>query len=370
MPRCAVLAFCTMSLYPFGALCQDGVPNLSGVWRYNPQKSSASSHPPEEMRAKIEQNGADITITIRVRNNGVEETNVKRLRIGSSDNRNEIHGAPMVSKSAWDGAALAVDSVAKFGDQELRMADRWTISADGQVLTSVQRHQFGAEPSATEDRNVYDRQPEASWEASPTPKMAEQAYPNIQILKGIPAGRVPLIMGSFDRALGVQCMHCHSEGGMEKDDRPTFAKARRMFQMRNWIAQNAKVEATCWTCHRGHAVPEAGPPTDASLWPAELELTAEQGAQPGSKIYKNLKFFNSTASDLKSSMLLMSASLGVGCSNCHVVGNWDRDDKPAKDTARKMLAMVRDTRREFTDIRIGCPTCHHGVSKPETALPQ
>jgi hypothetical protein len=365
--RYAILALGVLSLRPFCALSQGGVPNLSGVWRRNPQKSPVSSHPPDEMRVKIEQNGSDITITFRVRNNGVDETNLQRLRIGSNNDANEIHGAPMTSKSTWDGPTMVVDSVAKFGDQELRMNDRWTLSPDRQTLTFVERHQFGAEPSPTEDTSVFDRQPDDSWNAQPPSKLAEQAYHNIEILKGMPAERVPLIMGMFSRVLGVPCTHCHVEGAMDKGDKVTFAKARRMFRMRDWIAKSAKVESACWTCHRGHAVPEAGPQSDASLWPAELDLPVEQGAQPASKVYTNLRFFNSAASDLKSAMLFMSASLGVGCSHCHVVGAWESDDKPAKNSARSMLAMVRDTRREFTDIRIGCPTCHHGASKPEMA---
>ncbi len=174
-------------------------------------------------------------------------------------------------------------------------------------------------------------------------------------------------MGMFNRVLGIECAHCHVEGAMDKGDKPTFVKARRMFQMRNWIAQNPKVESTCWSCHRGHIVPDAGPQINPNLWPAELDLTAEQGAEPASKVYKNLRFLNSAASDLKSSMLFMSASLGVECSHCHTVGAWERDNQPAKDMARRMLAMVRDTRLQFSDIRIGCPTCHHGAIKPEMA---
>jgi hypothetical protein len=140
-----------------------------------------------------------------------------------------------------------------------------------------------------------------------------------------------------------------------------------MFQMRNWIAENTKIESTCWTCHRGQATPAPPPPTNASLWPVELNLPPEQAAQPAAKVYRNLKFLNSTAADVKSSMLLMSTALGVECSHCHSPGAWDRDDKPAKEVARKMLAMVRDERREFTDIRAACATCHHGAIKPELA---
>ena len=319
------------------------------------------------MRVKIEQIDSNVTIVFRARNNGVEEMNVERLRIGSADNANKIHGAPMTSQAAWDGAALVVDSIAKFGDQELRLHERWSLSSDRQTLTFVERHQFGAEPQPTEDTYVFDRQPEGSWEPSQPSQLAELAYPNIVILKGVPAERIPLIMATFSRVLGVPCTHCHVEGAMAKEYKPEFGIARRMFQMRNWIAQNAQVDATCWTCHRGHAVPESGPQIKTEIWPADLNLNAEQSAQPAVKVYKNLRFFNSTAADVKSAMLFISTSLGVECSTCHTVGAWEKDDKPAKDVARKMLAMVRDTRHQFADIRVGCFTCHHGASKPEMA---
>ena len=64
------LALSLVLLCPRGGLSQDGVPNLSGVWRWNQQKSpSHSEHPPQDMRVKIEQNGSDITIIFRARNN-------------------------------------------------------------------------------------------------------------------------------------------------------------------------------------------------------------------------------------------------------------------------------------------------------------
>jgi hypothetical protein len=273
----------------------------------------------------------------------------------------------MTSRSSWDGKTLVVDSIAKFGNQELRLNDRWTASPDGRALSFVERHQFGAEPSPTEEASVFVRQSDDSWNVWPSSKLAEQAYPNIEILKGIPAERVPAIMAMFSRSLGAPCTHCHVEGALDRGDKAQFAKAREMFRMQNWIAQNVKIESTCWTCHRGNPIPAPGPQIDTSLWPVSLELPVEQGAQPASNVYRNLTFFNSRVSELKSTMLFMSASLGVGCSHCHVAGAWEKDDKPAKNVARLMLVMVRDTRREFTDIRIGCPSCHHGAGKPEMA---
>jgi Photosynthetic reaction centre cytochrome C subunit len=365
----AMLVLCFSVLYPSYALSQDGVPNLSGVWRRNKQTSPRSENPPEEMLVRIDQNNSDIIIPIRVRNKGAEETNVTHIRIGADENKNEIHGAPMTSKAAWAASVLVVDSIASFGNEKLRMNDRWTQSRDKQTLTFTERHQFGAEPEPTEVTHIFDRQADESWPVPQTSKTAEQVYPNIKVLRGVSAERLPSIMSGFGRALGVPCTRCHVEGAMERDDKPTFGKARRMLEMVNSISQNSKVEVVCWTCHRGQAIPEIGPQIRTDMWPPELEMTAEQGREPVSVVYKNIKFFNSSASDLKSSMLFMAASLGVGCSHCHRVGMWERDDKPAKDAARAMLAMVRDTRHEFTDIRIGCFTCHHGANKPETVPP-
>jgi len=362
--RRIALGLCIVLLFPLYSHPQTAGADLSGIWRRRPQND------PSDMRVKIEQKGAEVTITFRVRNQGATEVNVEHLQIGPAANSNQIHGAAMTSHAGWDGQTLIVDSVAQFGDQQLRMTDRWTISPDRQTLTLVERHQFGAEPQPASDTYTFDRQPEQSWQqelSSSVKKTAEQAYPNIEIFKGLPAERIPTIMTMFSRVLGVECTHCHVEGAMDKGDKPTFIKARRMFQMRNWISQNSKIESSCWTCHRGHATPEPGSPIDASLWPPQLELTPAQAAQPAAKVYRNLKFFNSTAADIKSSMLLISMSLGVGCAHCHDTDAFEKDDKPAKDVARGMLSMVRDTRREFADIRISCVTCHHGNQKPEMA---
>ncbi len=52
---------------------------------------------------------------------------------------------------------------------------------------------------------------------------------------------------------------------MKKEDKPAFAKTRRMFQMSNWIADNAKLDVTCWTlpppprCSRDRALKRSGP---------------------------------------------------------------------------------------------------------------
>lgn len=246
-------------LFAFQAVSQEGVPNLTGVWRWNPQKAPRLKFPPEDLRVKIEQNGSDIAITFRARNKGNDEENTTRLRIGTSDNQNQIHGAPMTSGCAWDGTALVVHSIAKFGDQQLRMDDRWTLSGDKQTLTFHEQHQFGAEPKPTDVTEVFDRQPDGSWEPAQAPKPAEQVYKNIQLFKGLPSTSLMGVMQLFTRQLGVGCSYCHVENEFDKDDKAPKNTARKMVHMVDQINEanfpdNRSV--SCWMCHRGKAKPE------------------------------------------------------------------------------------------------------------------
>lgn len=98
---------------------------------------------------------------------------------------------------------------------------------------------------------------------------AEQVFKNIQVLKGQPAGRIPNIMGTFTRALGVRCDFCHVPGEWEKDDKDMKRAARDMIHMTQDINSDLKKMQTiaadnpsvgCSTCHRGQPKPGADRP--------------------------------------------------------------------------------------------------------------
>lgn len=100
---------------------------------------------------------------------------------------------------------------------------------------------------------------------------AETVFKNIQLLKGMPAGRVLRIMElGYSRSLGVNCTHCHIPGAWEKDDKPTKQVARDMMAMVNAInsqhlkqIKNLKSETptvNCTTCHRGQTKPATNLP--------------------------------------------------------------------------------------------------------------
>lgn len=116
-----------------------------------------------------------------------------------------------------------------------------------------------------------------------------------------------------------------------------------------------------------------------------LAIPVVAGAQQP-EAYKNLQVLpkDIPRPELLGIMRRFSASLGVRCSDCHVVKNPGQmpeqldaslDDKEMKRVARQMLQMTLDingtylakTGRTFTPrTRVSCETCHRGASKPRT----
>ena len=94
---------------------------------------------------------------------------------------------------------------------------------------------------------------------------AEKIFQNIQMLKGIPAGRVLRIMEmGYARSLGVNCTHCHVPEKWESDEIATKQIARDMITMVSTINDQAlkkiknlseKATINCTTCHRGQVQP-------------------------------------------------------------------------------------------------------------------
>lgn len=103
------------------------------------------------------------------------------------------------------------------------------------------------------------------------PKMAEEQFKNIQVLKGVPADQVIPTMQFISASLGVECDFCHVERQFEKDDKKPKQFARNMMRMTMAINKDnfeGKKWVTCNTCHRGAEHPVAVP------------AIAEEGAKP------------------------------------------------------------------------------------------
>jgi hypothetical protein len=104
--------------------------------------------------------------------------------------------------------------------------------------------------------------------------------------------------------------------------------------------------------------------------PAKAQAPAEN--VPSEKVYKNIQVFRGLPSlELMENMFYMEGALGVGCKNCHVnFKDFEKDDNPHKQTARRMIEMVRVLNKENFGGQsvITCNTCHRGRSVPLAPL--
>ena len=92
------------------------------------------------------------------------------------------------------------------------------------------------------------------------------------------------------------------------------------------------------------------------------------------QVFKNIKVLNEMPqSQLYPAMRFMAASLGFQCGSCHVIKNgWidsPADDKPEKQTARKMIKMVAGINKTLGEGNptVSCFTCHRGHRSPQGA---
>ena len=110
----------------------------------------------------------------------------------------------------------------------------------------------------------------------------------------------------------------------------------------------------------------------ATLLPACIPLTQAADPKTAEEVYKNITQLKGTPADqLMPAMQFIAVSLGVECSFCHVQGKMDADDKPAKKTARDMMAMMAMIDKTSFNVRpeVTCYSCHHGLAHPASVPP-
>lgn len=143
---------------------------------------------------------------------------------------------------------------------------------------------FAAAPAFAQDR------------AEERALLSEQAFKNVQVLKGIPVNEFMNTMGFFAASLGLNCVYCHVEQSMQNwdkfaEDVPLKRMARYMITMTNNLNKNSfggRRVVTCYTCHRGSQKPKvipsltdqySVPPED----PNEIEIPAQPVAGPSAE---------------------------------------------------------------------------------------
>jgi photosynthetic reaction center cytochrome c subunit len=248
--------------------------------------------------------------------------------------------------------------------------------------------------------------------------LAVNTYKNIKVLTDLTVPemtRVMLAITAWVAPPEKSCSYCHA-ADMASDEIYQKVVARRMLQMvrninSNWSGHVAANGVTCYTCHRGQAVP-------SRVWyinPAEKELPligdrALQNSPAPTVGFASLPYdpypsFLLAGHDLKvgsttalptgdrqsikqaewtyALMMNISGSLGVNCTYCHnsrSFRDWDQST-PARAKAWHAIRMVRQLNNDYLaplasvlpperlgptgdTAKVNCATCHLGVFKP------
>ena len=266
--------------------------------------------------------------------------------------------------------------------------------------------------------------PEPRDPPDPNLPLAKDVHQNVQVLKDLDVLSFSRLMQAISTWVApVQgCEYCHNTDNLASDEKYTKVVARNMLQMtlhinNNWQTHVKGTGVTCWTCHRGQAVPSGSWFANSGPNYTGLRGTLNVGNKAGQNMagvkangYSALPFdplspfleadYGISVQGLSalpannrhsikqaewtySLMMYISNALGVNCTYCHntrAMGRWDQSS-PQRVTAWYGIRMVRDINGAYLkplkpllpDYRLGpegdgpkvaCETCHKGVFKP------
>ena len=120
------------------------------------------------------------------------------------------------------------------------------------------------------------------------PLMSDEAFKNVQVLKGIPVDDFMGTMGVMSASLGFDCSECHTGAGTDKvdwaHDTPRKIVSRRMVTMMTAINRDnfgGRQMITCWTCHRNRDKPLNTPIMDIVYGSPPLQMDDLLVQSPG-----------------------------------------------------------------------------------------
>jgi photosynthetic reaction center cytochrome c subunit len=265
--------------------------------------------------------------------------------------------------------------------------------------------------------------PEAEEAADPDSPLASEVFKNVKVLSNIKATEFSRLMQAMSTWVAPDegCNYCHNPKNLASDEKYTKVVARRMLEMTlkintEWKTHVAGTGVTCWTCHRGQAVPSGD--WFASPVQKEVNSMGERAGQnrpsavaAGSALPEDplSTFLINDANNIRvqgvvplagtgdsanrrsvkqtewtySMMMYVSKSLGVNCSYCHATrafASWEQST-PARVTAWYGIRMVRNLNSDYLiplkplfpqhrlsaegdGPKVGCLTCHKGAFKP------
>ena len=260
--------------------------------------------------------------------------------------------------------------------------------------------------------------------ASPDGPKAKDIYKNVQVLGDLSVAEFARNMAAITAWVAPEqgCAYCHNLENFAEESKYTKTVSRRMIQMTqhinvDWKPHVKETGVTCYTCHRGKAVPLnvwfKAPPQDlkanfigdrygqnspmqmvglSSLTydPYSLYLLGNQTIGIGSTTALPTGHVASIlhTEQTYGLMMHMSDSLGVNCTYCHNTRNFKTWEgaPPQRVSAWHGIRMARDSNNAYLEpltktfpanrlgplgdvAKVNCATCHQGVYKPLYGAP-
>jgi len=146
-----------LSLLLLAALPALAKPNFTGDWKLNTSKSTFGNFPPpDSMTYKVKHDEPKLTNDSKMSGQFEFEQHLTFTTDGKESTNEGFQGSTSKSTAKWDGDALLIDTKAQFGDNEININQKWTLSADGKTLTVVQT--FKGPQGDMQQTYVFDKQ--------------------------------------------------------------------------------------------------------------------------------------------------------------------------------------------------------------------
>jgi len=142
------------------------------------------------------------------------------------------------------------------------------------------------------------------------------------------------------------------------------------------IALAVCLSVSLWSWQIAEQKPGASAAPTASPSPGSDSRLGVDGPVRAEDVFKSIEIFKGKpATQVLTAMNAISGNLGVSCTYCHTQFEWEKNDKPAKGTTRKMFKMLAYIEGTYFDHKnkVTCWTCHHGhpdQSKPAEQAPK
>jgi photosynthetic reaction center cytochrome c subunit len=220
-------------------------------------------------------------------------------------------------------------------------------------------------------------------------------WKNVQVLNDVSVAEFYRTMTAMTQwvapAKNQGCAYCHNVANFASDSLYTKVVARRMLQMTRYVNNGyashvRQTGVTCWSCHRGQPVPQAGVwyMTDENQYLRHYLDRDDLRVQSTTVAHTPANQSSIKQAEYTYALMISQArALGVNCTYCHNSRSWAtwQNAPPTRAVALYGIRMVRDLNTNylsplhsvFPSYRLGalgdgpklqCITCHQGVYKP------